>query len=152
MINYPALNDDTKMLTETNTETFFPMPNFSKPRLFSRPNFPKPILFSETKFSETDTFFRGQILQNQETCLLCTEIYGISVFFLYKEANLFVFRLSQLSSFQRFWVTPAGRKSFSSMIKIFILLPLSHDHHLPYLDHNHSLLHPPPALPSPHLG
>ena len=26
-----ALNDDTKILTETDTETFFPIPNFPKP-------------------------------------------------------------------------------------------------------------------------
>ena len=34
----PALNDDTKNLTETDTETFFPIPNFPKPipRLFFR--------------------------------------------------------------------------------------------------------------------
>ena len=36
-----ALNDDTKILTETDTENFFTIPNFPKP---------KPILFSETKF------------------------------------------------------------------------------------------------------
>ena len=49
------LNDDTKILTETDTETFFPIPNFpkQKPRLFSetkskprhffpRPNCPEP--------------------------------------------------------------------------------------------------------------
>ena len=42
-----ALNDDTKILTETNTETFLPIPNFSKAKLFfSIPNFPKLILFS----------------------------------------------------------------------------------------------------------
>ena len=40
------LNDDTKNLTETDTETFFPIPNFPKPI---------PRLFSDTKFSETDT-------------------------------------------------------------------------------------------------
>ena len=28
------LNDDTKILTETDTETFFPMPSLPKPRLF----------------------------------------------------------------------------------------------------------------------
>ena len=80
-----ALNDDTKILTDT--ETFFPIPNIPKPipRLFSDtkffrnrnryffsetknsetetetsfpiPNFPKPkpILFSDTKFFETET-------------------------------------------------------------------------------------------------
>ena len=75
------LNDDTKVLTET--ETFFPIPNFPKPilyfqdqilrnryfisetkfsetetdTLFLKPKSlkPKPRLFSETKFSETDT-------------------------------------------------------------------------------------------------
>ena len=41
-----ALND--KILTDPDTETFFPITNFPKP---------KQILFSETKFSETDTFF-----------------------------------------------------------------------------------------------
>ena len=40
------LNDDTKNLTETDTETFFTIPNFPKP---------KPILFSDTKFFETET-------------------------------------------------------------------------------------------------
>ena len=43
-----ALNDNTKILTGPDTETFFPITNFPKP---------KQILFSETKFSETDTFF-----------------------------------------------------------------------------------------------
>ena len=58
-----ALNDDTKNLTETDTETFFTIPNFlkPKPRLFSetetdtflpRPNFPKP---------KPRLFFRDQI-------------------------------------------------------------------------------------------
>ena len=28
-----SLNDDAKILTETDTETFFPIPNFPKPRL-----------------------------------------------------------------------------------------------------------------------
>ena len=51
-----ALNDNTKILSDTNTETFFPIANFPKPRLFSKtkffrnrnrdffpkPNFPKP--------------------------------------------------------------------------------------------------------------
>ena len=45
MIAYKPLNDDTKILTETNTETFFPIPNFPKP---------KPILF-----------FRYQIFRNR---------------------------------------------------------------------------------------
>ena len=63
---WEPLNDDTKILTQTDTETFFTIPNFLKPRLFSeikfletetetyfpRPNFPKPKLrlFSGTKF------------------------------------------------------------------------------------------------------
>ena len=41
-----SLNDDTKILTETDTETFF------RDQIFSKP---KPRLFSETKFSETET-------------------------------------------------------------------------------------------------
>ena len=67
------LNDDTKILTKTHTETFFPIPNFPKPKpkhfsktkfsetetdtFYPRPNFlkPKPILFSDTKFSKTET-------------------------------------------------------------------------------------------------
>ena len=55
-----ALNDDTKILTKTNTETFFPIPNFPKPKpihffrdqLFRNQN---RYFFSETKFSETKT-------------------------------------------------------------------------------------------------
>jgi len=31
-----ALNDDTKILNETDTETFYPIPNFPKPILFFR--------------------------------------------------------------------------------------------------------------------
>ena len=58
----PALNDDTKILTETDTETFFTIPNFPKPkpRLFSETKFFRNRdFFSETKFSktETETFF-----------------------------------------------------------------------------------------------
>ena len=50
------LNDDTKNLTETDTETFFPIPNFPKPipRLFSDTKFFR-YFFSETKSSETET-------------------------------------------------------------------------------------------------
>ena len=64
------LNDDTKILTETDTETFLPIPNFSKPkpRFFFRDQIlqnQNRDFFSETKFSETETFFRDQILQNQ---------------------------------------------------------------------------------------
>ena len=62
------LNDDTKILTETNTETFFTIPNFPKPkpRLFSDTKFFRNrnrYFSSETKFSETETetFFRDQI-------------------------------------------------------------------------------------------
>ena len=69
----PLLNDDTKILTETDTKTFFryqifrnrtvtffPRPNSlkPKPRLFFRDqNFPNQNrdFFLETKFSETDT-------------------------------------------------------------------------------------------------
>ena len=40
------LNDDTKNLTETDTETFFTIPKFLKP---------KPTLFSETNYSKTIT-------------------------------------------------------------------------------------------------
>ena len=47
-----SLNDDTKILTETDTETFFAIPNFPKP---------KPRLFSET---ETEIFFRDQFFRN----------------------------------------------------------------------------------------
>ena len=55
-----ALNDDTKILTETDTETFFPIPNFPKPipRLFFRYQIFRNRyrdFFSDTKFSETDT-------------------------------------------------------------------------------------------------
>ena len=61
-----ALNDDTKILTETDTETFFTIPNFPKPkpRLFSETKFFRNrnrYFSSETKFSETETFFRDQI-------------------------------------------------------------------------------------------
>ena len=56
-----SLNDDTKILTENDAETFFSIPNFRNRDFFPRPNSPKlkPILFSETKFSEskTETFF-----------------------------------------------------------------------------------------------
>ena len=55
-----ALNDDTKILTETDTETFFTIPNFPKPkpRLFSETKFFRNrnrYFSSETKFSETET-------------------------------------------------------------------------------------------------
>ena len=64
LIDYLPLNDNTKILTETDTETFFTIPNFPKPKpiLFFRDQifrnrnqdfFPRPI-FSQTK---TDTFF-----------------------------------------------------------------------------------------------
>ena len=45
-IETKALCDETKILTDFDTETFYP-----------RPNFPRPIprLFSETKFSDTET-------------------------------------------------------------------------------------------------
>ena len=61
-----TLNDDTKILTETDTETFFTIPNFlkPKPRLFSETKFFRNrnrYFSSETKFSETETFFRDQI-------------------------------------------------------------------------------------------
>ena len=66
----PPLNDDTKISTETDTETFFPKPNFPKPkpRLFlcqilrnwNRDFFPRP------NFSETETFFWDQIVQNRK--------------------------------------------------------------------------------------
>merc|ERR1712004_868728 len=66
------LNDDTKNLTETDTVTFFPIPNFPKPipRLFFRYQIFRNRyrdFFSDTKFSETDTetFFRYQIFRNQ---------------------------------------------------------------------------------------
>ena len=45
-MGWDALNDDTKILTLTDTETFFLITNFPKP---------KPRLFSETKFFETET-------------------------------------------------------------------------------------------------
>ena len=56
----PTLNDDTKILTETDTEIFFPIPNFPKPipRLFSDTKFFRNRyrdFFSDTKFSETET-------------------------------------------------------------------------------------------------
>ena len=74
-----SLNDDTKILTETDTETFFPYQIFqNRNRDFFSDNkfsetetetyfrdeiFPKPILFCKTKFSktETKTFFWDQI-------------------------------------------------------------------------------------------
>ena len=54
------LNDDTKNLTETDTETFFPIPKFPKPipRLFFRYQIFRNRyrdIFSDTKFSETET-------------------------------------------------------------------------------------------------
>ena len=59
-----SLNDNTKILTKTDTKTFFPIPNFPKPKpiLFFRdqifPNRNRYFVF-ETKFcdTETDTFF-----------------------------------------------------------------------------------------------
>ena len=50
---YPPLCDETKILTFTDTETFYPRPIFP---------IPIPRLFSDTKFSDTDTetFFRDQ--------------------------------------------------------------------------------------------
>ena len=49
-----ALNDDTKILTET--KTFFPIQNFPKLILFFPiPNFPKPRLLPRPNFSETKT-------------------------------------------------------------------------------------------------
>ena len=66
------LNDDTKILTKTDTDTFFPIPNFPKPKpklcfrdqIFRNRN---RYFFSETKFSETktETFFRDHILRNR---------------------------------------------------------------------------------------
>merc|ERR1711978_133296 len=55
-----TLNDDTKILTETDTETFFPIPNFPKPitRLFFRYQILRNRyrdFCSDNKFSETDT-------------------------------------------------------------------------------------------------
>ena len=71
-----ALNDDTKILTETDTEIFFPIPNFPKPKprfFFPDQIFPKPkpILFSETKFPETkaETFFQDQIFPKPKPTL-----------------------------------------------------------------------------------
>ena len=45
------LNDDTKIFTEIETDTFFPRPNSPRPKLI--------LFFSKTKFSETktETFF-----------------------------------------------------------------------------------------------
>ena len=43
-----SLNDETKILNETETNTFFTGPNFSNPKL---------RLFSKTNIFETDTFF-----------------------------------------------------------------------------------------------
>merc|ERR1712074_419370 len=69
---FGPLNDDTKNLTETDTETFFPIPNFPKPipRLFFRYQIFRNRyrdFFSDTKFSETDTetFFRYQMFRNR---------------------------------------------------------------------------------------
>merc|ERR1712218_687019 len=71
------LNDDTKILTETDTETFFPIPNFLKPipRLFFRYQIFRnryQDFFSDTKFSETntETFFRYQIFPKPKPRLL----------------------------------------------------------------------------------
>ena len=55
-----SLNDDTKILTETETDTFLPRPNFPKPKpkLFSETKFFRNRnrdFFSETKFFETET-------------------------------------------------------------------------------------------------
>ena len=49
------LNDDTKNLTETDTKTFFTIPNFPKSKLFSETKFFRKRnrdFFSETKFSK----------------------------------------------------------------------------------------------------
>ena len=60
-----ALNDDIKILTKTNTQTFFRYQILRNRDFFSRPNFlkpnspkPKPRLFFR------DQIFRDQILQN----------------------------------------------------------------------------------------
>ena len=58
-LNLKTLNDDTKILTETDTETFFPKPIFPKPKprlFFPRPSSPKP---------KPILFFRDQILWNR---------------------------------------------------------------------------------------
>ena len=67
---YHTLNDDTKILTETDTETFFKT-KFSeaKTEIFFREKFFRnrnQDFFSETKFfeTETDSFFRNQIFRN----------------------------------------------------------------------------------------
>ena len=55
----PPLNDDTKILTESDTETFLTIPNFLKP---------KPRLFSETKFfwnRNQDSFSEIKFFWNQ---------------------------------------------------------------------------------------
>ena len=56
----PPLNDDTKILTETDTKTFFYDTKFSETetKTFFRDQIfpkPKPRLFYETKFFETET-------------------------------------------------------------------------------------------------
>ena len=53
---FKPLNDNTKILTETNTETCFPILNFPKPIFFSRPNSPKP----KPLFLLRDQIFRNQ--------------------------------------------------------------------------------------------
>ena len=68
--SYYSVNDD-KILTETDTETFVPIPNFpkSKPILFFRDQIIRNrYFFSETKFSGTETilFFQDQVFQNQD--------------------------------------------------------------------------------------
>ena len=69
--SYYSVNDD-KILTETDTETFVPIPNFPKS---------KPILFSETKLSETDTFFRDQILWHRNGTFFQDQVFQDRDFF-----------------------------------------------------------------------
>ena len=55
---FEPLNDGTKILTKTNTETFLPKPNFLKLRLFFRYQIFRnrnQYFFSDTKFFETKT-------------------------------------------------------------------------------------------------
>ena len=63
---YRALNDDTKILTNTDTFFRYQISETETDTFFPRPNFLKPIHFFCDQL-ETETFFRDQILRNRDS-------------------------------------------------------------------------------------
>ena len=84
----PSLNDDTKILTKTDTETFFPIPSFPKP---------KPRLF-----------FRDHIFRKQNVTL-CRWVIPVACIFLAHHSRFLPPSLSIPSS--PFFLSPHFRPS-----------------------------------------